>query len=312
MTETIARSRRFYDNKIAPMIRMKFSEYESEIAVGLAGEGSDCFGYDDFMSRDHDFGTGVCLWLTEDDFHKFGRLLSIAYNEIVDSIPGANLTRRLSERRGVMTINSFYSNILGTEVMAENGIIVNRTWRSFDHSCMATAVNGEVFRDDKGVFSAFRNSLLSYYPENIWRERLASEIHAFSSSLQVNYSRCMARKDTVAAEICKVNGIKAAMEIFFLLRRVYPPYYKWTFRALTELDHEGSFSRRIKELSQTLCGIPAWEHIRYMPDNLNMSDKVVVISEQIAERIRDELISAGLIDSDDPYLEKHVDTILNV
>ena len=59
--ETIDNSRRFYDKHVEPMIRSKFREYESRIAVGLAGEGSDCFGYDDFISRDHDFGTGVCL-----------------------------------------------------------------------------------------------------------------------------------------------------------------------------------------------------------------------------------------------------------
>ncbi len=97
--EAFDNSRRFYEIQVAPMIRSKFKEYESRIAVGIAGEGSDCFGYDDFISRDHDFGTGVCLWLTEDDFHKYGRLLSIAYNELVDSTPGANLTDRLRERR---------------------------------------------------------------------------------------------------------------------------------------------------------------------------------------------------------------------
>ncbi len=91
-SEVIDKSRRFYENQVAPMIRSQFPEYESRIAVGLVGEGSDCFGYDDFISRDHDFGTGVCLWLTDEDFHKYGRLLSIAYNELVDSIPGADLT----------------------------------------------------------------------------------------------------------------------------------------------------------------------------------------------------------------------------
>ena len=63
-----AAGRRFYENHVAPMIRERFPEYESRIAVGIAGEGSDCFGYDDLISRDHDFGTGVCLWVTEADF----------------------------------------------------------------------------------------------------------------------------------------------------------------------------------------------------------------------------------------------------
>ena len=309
-SEVIAKSRRFYENRVAPMIRSKFSEYESRIAVGLSGEGSDCFGYDDFISRDHDFGTGVCLWLTNEDFHNYGRLLSIAYNELVDSTPGANLTDRLRERRGVMTIDGFYSNVLGIKIDAESGVITEDNWRTIDYSCLATATNGEIFRDDLGIFSAFRNTLLDYYPDKIWREQLASELHRFSASLQVNYSRCMARKDIVAADICKSTGLQSAMELFFLLKREYPPYYKWTYRRLAEIDAEGSFAKKIKELSETSCNLSAWEHIRYMPDNLNMSDRIVVISERIAEMIRDMLLKSGISHCSDAYLEKHVEEVL--
>ena len=69
--ETIERSRRFYEKHVAGLIHEKFREYEDRIAVGLVGEGSDCFGYDDLISRDHDFGTGVCLWVTDEDMENF-------------------------------------------------------------------------------------------------------------------------------------------------------------------------------------------------------------------------------------------------
>ena len=310
-TEVFDKSRRFYENKVAPMIHEKFPEYESHITVGLSGEGSDCFGYDDFISRDHDFGTGVCLWLTDTDFHKFGRLLSIAYNELVNSIPGADLTDRLRQRRGVMTINGFYSYVLGTGMDAEENSISEDVWRKLDHSCLATAVNGEVFRDDLGIFTSFRNTLLDYYPDRIWRERIANELHRFASSLQVNYSRCMSRKDTVAAEICRATGMQAAMELFFLLKRTYPPYYKWTFRALESLDSNGRFARLIRDLSETPCLLSAWEYIRYMPDNLNLRARIVVLSEQIAEMLVAMLTEKNLITGQNTYLEKYVDELLS-
>ena len=44
----------YYEEYGRPMIREKFPDYEGRIAVGLAGEGSECFGYDDEISRDHD------------------------------------------------------------------------------------------------------------------------------------------------------------------------------------------------------------------------------------------------------------------
>ncbi len=332
MTETSQKpydnSRRFYENHVKPMIREKFPEYEHRIAVGISGEGSDCFGYDDFISRDHDFGTGVCLWVTQEDFHRFGRLLSIAYNELVDSMPGADLTDRLRQRRGVMTIDGFYSGVLGTQCDAESGVISEETWRTFDHSCLATAVNGEVFRDDLGVFSAYRRQLLDYYPDRIWRERIAAELHGYAASLQVNYSRCMARRDIVAAEICRARGLEAAMQLFFLLKRIYPPYYKWTFRALGEIDAESSFAVHIKDLAATPCSLASWEHIKYMPDSLNVSHRVVVLSEQIAEMLRDMLVTSGLVEDwqapesssltwaegipggREIYLEKYVDEVL--
>ena len=67
------KNRRFYEEHVAGMIRDRFGLYESRIAVGLSGEGSDCFGFDDEISRDHDFGTGVCLWLTDEDMHLYGQ-----------------------------------------------------------------------------------------------------------------------------------------------------------------------------------------------------------------------------------------------
>ena len=84
-SEITEKNRRFYDEYVADLIHTKFGQYEDRIAVGIAGEGSDCFGYDDLISRDHDFGTGVCLWVTNEDMDRFGYTLSIAYNELADT-----------------------------------------------------------------------------------------------------------------------------------------------------------------------------------------------------------------------------------
>ena len=310
MLNNFDNSRRFYEKQVSGMIRNLFSVYEDRIAVGLAGEGSDCFGYDDFISRDHDFGTGVCLWLTDEDMELFGKELDNAYNELIDRQPGNNLTRRLRERRGVMTIKHFYSQILGVECDINSCELSFDEWQKLDHSCLATAVNGAVFRDDLGLFSAYRKMLLDYYPEDVWKVRIVNEMHKFSAALQVNYARCMSRGDIVAARLCHMHGLEAAMQLFFLMKRVYPPYYKWTYRRMTEIDSKGMISKWIKELSETLGDVSAWEGRNYNPNYLNLNDKVVLLSERIAEEIAKMLMGHGLIDNADPYLERHIDEII--
>ena len=308
ISEAIESSRRFYEGYVAPMIREQFSEYEDRIAVGIVGEGSDCFGYDDYMSRDHDFGSGVVMWLTDSDMELFGHKLDEAYNNIIKSHPGNNLTDRLTERRGVMTIRMFYNNILGCDCYDESNNIPEEIWLKMDHNCLATATNGEVFRDDLGAFCAFRDVLLNFYPDRVWKVRIVSELHSFAQSIQVNYARCMSRGDTVAARQCHAEGLRAAMEIFFLMKRVYSPYYKWTYRKLSEIDEEGSYAGLIKELAECNLNGDMWD-LGYDVTFLNVSDPIVRISERLASRIADMLIDNNLTNSKVHYLEKYVDEI---
>lgn len=310
VSEVTDKNRRFYDEYVADLIHAKFVEYEDRIAVGIAGEGSDCFGYDDLISRDHDFGTGVCLWLTDEDMDRFGYSLSIAYNELVDSVERKYYTERLRERRGVMRIHDFYSNILRIDCDTDNCVMTDEQWLSLDHSCLKTAVNGVIFRDDAGKFSAFRKLLLDYYPDRVWRIRIAEQLHEYSASLQVNYARCMTRNDTVAAQIARIRGLKAAMELFFLLKREYPPYYKWTYHALKDLDKEGSFSENIQELADTGCDRNAWEGTAYHPERLNYKDKIISLTETIAGHIVEMLMENDLSKKRDPYLESYVEEVL--
>ena len=81
-------SERYYEAFGKSMIQKQFSDYEQRIAVGLVGDGSECLGYDDALSQDHDFGPGFCLWLTREDFAAIGRELTKAYENRGEILPG--------------------------------------------------------------------------------------------------------------------------------------------------------------------------------------------------------------------------------
>ena len=69
-----------YFNKYGREMLGKFSGYESDIAVGLLGEGSDVLGYDDIYSRDHDFGAGFAIFISRKTYSEIGAELEAAYD----------------------------------------------------------------------------------------------------------------------------------------------------------------------------------------------------------------------------------------
>ena len=65
-------SRKYFDEYGLPMLKQKFPQYIDKMAAGLAGEGSECLGFDDEYSQDHDFGAGFCIWLPDDLYRSIG------------------------------------------------------------------------------------------------------------------------------------------------------------------------------------------------------------------------------------------------
>ena len=89
-------SRAFYFDKGEPMLKEKYGEYFDQMAVGLVGEGSECFGFDDDISRDHDFGPSFCIWLNGDLYLKLKDDLTRDYNALDPTylgVPRRNTTK---------------------------------------------------------------------------------------------------------------------------------------------------------------------------------------------------------------------------
>jgi len=262
----------------------------SRCAVGLVGEGSECFGFDDEISRDHDWGPGFCIWLTDEEMAQCGDALRSAYGSLPSEFRGFRRLRASKEtagRVGVMSIGDFYRRYLGLTCAPKT----IQEWRMVPENGLSVVTNGEVFSDDVGIFSAVRRELLGFYPEDLRLKKLAARCAEAAQSGQYNYLRCLRRKENVAAFLALARFVSAAQSILFLLNRRYRPYYKWSQRALRELPLLGG------EVAPALDALAAGAQ--------NSIDLV----EQVSAQIISELRRAGLSDAGGDFLLPHAESV---
>lgn len=244
-------SRRFYEEFGAPMLHRDFPQYEDVIAVGLVGAGSECFGYDDEVSRDHDFEPGFCLFLPDEEVidRRTAFLLERAYANLPGEfmgIPRLRVSPVGGNRHGVIRMDDFFRSKAGRK----DGVLAPEEWFSISEQHLAEATNGAVFRDDVGLFSAIR-ARLRYLPEDVRLKKLAGNLLLMAQSGQYNYSRCLAHGETAAAQLAAGEFVRHTLAVLYLLHRRYLPYYKWQFRGLRELPLASGIDKTLEMLLTT-------------------------------------------------------------
>ncbi len=285
-------ARAYYLEYGAPMIHEQFPEYEGIVAVGLTGPGSECYGFDDEISRDHDFEPGFCLFLPGEDVvdRRAAFLMERAYAKLPKEYRGFRRQPMApvgGNRHGVIRITEFFERQIGCMPDEMDA----RQWLQLEECVLAEAVNGEIFRDDSGLMTDARK-LLALMPEDIRKKRLAGHLLLMGQSGQYNYPRCLRHGETGAAQLAVFEFAHHAMAAWFLLKGGCMPYYKWAFRALRELPGGGELAGSMERLiSIGNEGEDSEEKIRTM--------------EETAEKVLMELQAQGLTDAVCGDLEKH-------
>ncbi len=275
-----------------PMLKEKFPDLLPDLAAGLFGSGSECFGFDDEVSRDHDFEPGFMLLLPDGEIVDRRREFALerAYAALPKEFMGLSrpkLSPVGGSRRGVIRTSEFFKDKTGSP----DGILTVGQWMTAPSHALAEAVNGKVFFDGYGEVTRIREGL-SFYPEDIRKKKLAGRLLLAAQAGQYNYTRCLSHGETAAAQLAAITFSKSVMEIVFLLNRQYMPFYKWSFRAM----------RALPKLSLTA------ELLEYLITTDNegglAKDKYDVI-EGIAADVIDELIDQELTKANCGDLEKH-------
>lgn len=299
----------FYEEYGAPMIAEKFKEYEDKIAVGFVGEGSERFGFDDIYSRDHDFGPGFSMWVTKSTYDLIGEKLQAEYEKLPKEYMGVRRmdTEMAKGRLGVCLIGDFYEKYTGYRQSPEK---VSQ-WIDIDDDKLATVTNGEVFRDNEGIFTDIRNHFRSQ-PEKARIIKLAREVSKMAQTGQSNYGRSMARKDYVSANICISEFIKSTMHCIYILNGMYSPYYKWMAAGIKKYKLMPQVMNLLEELSVLNSQKAAWDNYAYDNTSYNKEDKAAVIIEEVAKMIIKELKNQRIVNNiNSDFLNDYVPDIVS-
>lgn len=282
------------------MIERRFADHRDRIATGLVGDGSECFGYDDEISRDHDWGAGFCLWVKKEDYLKIGKRLQAEYNMLpreFDGFPDRQVSEWGKERIGVFEIGDFYRRFIGSEKPPSS----LQEWRIIPETYLAVCTNGKVFVDELGEFSRFRNILLEYYPEDIRLKKIASRCMTIGRSGQYSLVRCVRHGEYVAAEYAMAMFIRDAISMVFLMNHRYMPYYKWMHRALKDLPGIGQTMHSLISDLVTTPGAHGCGHDSMDSYYQHKFDGI----EKICSILITALKREGLSDSESDFLVMH-------
>ena len=226
---------RFFNEYGRPMIESEFPNVADKLAFGLSGSGSECFGFDDAVSTDHDFEAGFCIFLPGEDIvdRRTAFLLERAYAKLpkeYEGVPRPMLNPVGGARKGVIRTGEFFSEKTGSNT----GDVSLFDWLRLPEQSLAEATNGKIFLDNYGEVTSIRKKL-AYFPEDVRLKKLAGDLLIMAQSGQYNYKRCIDHGEPAAAQLAIFQFVRHAMAAIFLLNRAYMPYYKWSFRALRTL-----------------------------------------------------------------------------
>jgi hypothetical protein len=301
-------ARRYFEDIALPAFERKAPEALQSMAFGLAGPGSECYGFDDRISRDHDWGPRVCIWIPEPLYQEQGERLQRIYDQLDKVFLGFGPVHRLDtrvRRDGVLSIERFYRTYLGTGSPPET----IRDWLLLPEEALSLCTNGEVFLDPLGSFTRMRRALLAYFPRDLWLKKIASRCRAIGEHGQYNLWRAHERGDRIAFHYHKACFARESAALTFLLAKTYRPFAKWLFHGLRNLGRLGSV------IHEHLLAVAGSEGEPTLQGQIEACLGVLIdelVDQQLAERAGPYLLDYGLQIQRtirDPSLREQLDSV---
>jgi len=227
-------SRDFFKQVVKPILQEQFPAETARTAFGVFGYGSEALRLDDEYSRDHHWGLRIDALMPADVFEtKRHEIMATLKAHLPDSFQGHSLREAHLAGAGLAPDNlqAFLKRTVGIDHAPQSYV----EWLKIPEEDIIHVVNGEVWSDPLGEFTAIRQVFQGYYPEPVRLRRIAHWCRFFSGMGTYALKRAILRNNEFYATTRFSNAIRLGIHLAFLLDKQYFPYDKWLMAYLERL-----------------------------------------------------------------------------
>ncbi|MBE1875281.1 DUF4037 domain-containing protein [Myceligenerans pegani] len=219
----LALARDYLRNVVRPLLEERCPGVA--YAAARVGAGSEVLGLDDAMSRDHDWGLRLQLFVAQ---ARVGPVRAALEVHLPESFRGLPTRIHYSGSPGpalgidVLTVSGFARERLGFDPRNEPTV---GDWLSVTGQAALETVAGEVFDDGPGDLTRLRRAL-TWHPDDVWRYVVACDWQRLDQELPL-LGRTGDRGDELGSRTIAARLADVAVHLAFLLSRTWAPYPKW-------------------------------------------------------------------------------------
>ncbi len=288
-------ARAFYHEAVQPILAKHHPRLSHSAA--LLGSGSEVLGFDDAVSRDHNWGPRLQLFLSAPDhdclsaaisqtlrrhlphqFRGYATNWSAPKHEKDDQgtqLLAPTTSGEVNHRVELLTIDSFMRAHFG---MGRDQAMRAADWLSIPQQKFLSFTGGEVFHDALGLETIRQR--FAFYPRDVWIYLLACGWQRIGQDEHL-MPRAGSVGDELGSRLIAGRLVRSIVLLCFLVERRYAPYPKWLGGAFQQLDCARELAPILeavqlapdyRERERHLCR--AWQVLNRLHNNLRLTKPI--------------------------------------
>lgn len=260
-------SRGFYTDIVRPWL--SDAAPNLRYSAALIGYGSELLGFDDELSRDHNWGPRVHILVSRADFDANARRLVEDFSKVAPATfsgepigwrsrphPAANGPEAAGAFEHGLEFHTLEARLEAHIALRSVNNLTNLQWLGFAEQKLLAFTVSAVFHDDDNHLTDARKTL-AYFPHDVWLYKIACQWRRIAEE-QAFVGRAGSVGDDLGSRVIAARLARDVMRMAFLLERRYAPYSKWFGTGFSKLPIASRLSphldRALRENSWTERG----------------------------------------------------------